>query len=123
MCVVFVWVFRVFVGICLFVLLFVLFFCFFVVVFFCLLLKYYKLNTADVDIDECAANPCANNGTCTQGNPGQFFCSCQPGYTGENCTEGTLQTQVSFLLSFFLSYLPIYLLTDLLTEGTLQTQV
>lgn len=40
-----------------------------------------------VDIDECAANPCANNGTCTQPVPGGFVCSCVLGYTGLTCEE------------------------------------
>ena len=37
-----------------------------------------------LDIDECASDPCTNNGTCTDRING-FVCSCLPGYTGSTC--------------------------------------
>ena len=50
-----------------------------------------------LDINEYSSNPCANNGVCID-----FFndysCICVAGYTGENCTIGTLIS-----CSFFLS--------------------
>ena len=53
--------------------------------------KYYKktLVTSIVilaDIDECASNPCVN-GACTDGE-NRWECTCQPGWTGENCEIG-----------------------------------
>ncbi|XP_078495665.1 uncharacterized protein LOC144751206 [Ciona intestinalis] len=37
------------------------------------------------DIDDCATNPCMNNGTCTDGVD-SYTCICVAGYTGANCT-------------------------------------
>ncbi|PFX23092.1 Fibropellin-1 [Stylophora pistillata] len=37
-----------------------------------------------IEIDECDSSPCKNNSTCTD-LIGDFFCSCQPGYTGKQC--------------------------------------
>ena len=39
------------------------------------------------DIDECNSNPCAHNGTCTDG-VNSFNCSCEEGYTGHDCETG-----------------------------------
>ena len=39
------------------------------------------------DIDECASNPCMNDGTCTDG-VNSYRCACSDGYVGENCDEG-----------------------------------
>ena len=37
----------------------------------------------------CDAKPCKNNGTCSEvdGND-NYTCSCENGYTDENCTTG-----------------------------------
>ena len=34
--------------------------------------------------DQCDSNPCQNNSICVGG-----ICECLPGYSGENCKEGT----------------------------------
>ena len=41
------------------------------------------------DIDECASDPCDNNGFCEDLTNG-FKCSCKSGYTGVNCATGNL---------------------------------
>ena len=40
------------------------------------------------DINECESDPCLNGGTCTDVING-YQCTCQPGYTGNNCNLGT----------------------------------
>ena len=41
-----------------------------------------------LDIDDCASNPCRNNGSCTD-LVNDFACSgCMPGYTGKTCETG-----------------------------------
>ena len=37
-----------------------------------------------LDVDECASNPCQNNGTCTD-EVNQFQCSCLAGFTDNVC--------------------------------------
>jgi surface protein len=37
------------------------------------------------DIDDCASNPCKNNGTCTD-DVGLYNCTCTVGYKGKNCS-------------------------------------
>ena len=39
------------------------------------------------DIDECANNPCQNNGTC-QDLLSNYTCICADGYSGPNCSTG-----------------------------------
>ena len=39
------------------------------------------------DIDECAINPCRNNGTCIDGIDG-YSCKCKQGFNGTNCEIG-----------------------------------
>ena len=41
------------------------------------------------DINDCADSPCQNNGTCTD-LVNDYNCSCIPGYTGQNCTQGKM---------------------------------
>ncbi|KAL4720618.1 hypothetical protein ACJJTC_005501, partial [Scirpophaga incertulas] len=38
----------------------------------------------DIEINECAVNPCYNNATCIDG-PADFACVCPPGWTGKTC--------------------------------------
>ena len=44
------------------------------------------------EIDECASDPCQNNGTC-EDNIGMFNCSCEPGYQGMVCEIGKHTSQ------------------------------
>ena len=37
------------------------------------------------DIDECANDPCANDGTCTTPEIADFLCTCTEGFTGNTC--------------------------------------
>lgn len=39
------------------------------------------------EIDECASNPCQNNGTCTD-LLHEFYCNCSAGFKGSNCEIG-----------------------------------
>ena len=39
------------------------------------------------DIDDCASNPCENNGTCID-LVSNYTCNCTQGYTGKNCSIG-----------------------------------
>ena len=36
------------------------------------------------DIDECASNPCQNDGICADG-VNRYDCTCESGYTGADC--------------------------------------
>lgn len=42
-----------------------------------------------LDIDECASQPCLNNGTCTD-YVDLFTCTCLPGFTDVNCGTGIM---------------------------------
>lgn len=42
------------------------------------------------DVDECKPNPCKNGATCTN-TRGSFTCTCNPGWTGSLCDQGTLK--------------------------------
>lgn len=42
-----------------------------------------------VEIDECASNPCQNDGTCID-KIAKFLCRCPPGYDGVRCENGNL---------------------------------
>ena len=56
------------------------------------------------DIDECASSPCENGGTCTQGI-NLYNCSCEPGYTGEQCEMGKSIHVSGFLINLVYSHL------------------
>ena len=36
----------------------------------------------------CDFNPCQNNATCAPSGNGGYVCTCAPGWTGQQCTEG-----------------------------------
>ena len=46
-----------------------------------------------VDINECESQPCQNGGRCDD-DDNRFTCTCQDGYTGDNCEskQNTLLT-------------------------------
>ena len=41
-----------------------------------------------LDYDECNADPCENNSTCSEADPGLYDCACTDGYEGQNCETG-----------------------------------
>ncbi|CAF1683348.1 unnamed protein product, partial [Adineta ricciae] len=43
-------------------------------------------STCNQELDECASNPCLNNGTCTDLENG-FLCRCPPEWNGTVCAE------------------------------------
>ncbi|CAF1284937.1 unnamed protein product [Adineta steineri] len=50
--------------------------------------------TCNQELDECASQPCANNGTCTDLENG-FLCHCLPEWNGTLCTESKNPCQSS----------------------------
>ena len=47
----------------------------------------------DQDLDECEAQPCRNNGTCSESaEPGDYTCACLPEYKGKDCQELKVKT-------------------------------
>ena len=38
----------------------------------------------EIDLDECASEPCVQGATCSDG-PGDYVCTCSPGYGGKEC--------------------------------------
>ncbi len=45
----------------------------------------YEGASCEVDIDECESSPCLNGGSCAQGVPGTYECTCIDGFTGDDC--------------------------------------
>nr|XP_054757444.1 fibropellin-3-like [Lytechinus pictus] len=56
-----------------------------VLTFLCICDEGYHGAHCELDIDDCAVNPCSNGGSCTDG-VNSFTCDCAPGYSGVNCT-------------------------------------
>lgn len=54
------------------------------------------------DVDECASNPCINNGRCEDG-VNQFICHCPPGYGGKRCEVDIGMFYVAYFV--FISFL------------------
>lgn len=57
-----------------------------------------------LDDDECVAiHPCPYSATCTN-TPGDFYCTCKPGYkqTGKTTCEGNFKT---FSVDYWTAYL------------------
>ena len=54
----------------------------------------YTGTLCEVEIDECASNPCVN-GECEDKVNG-FECKCEPGWTGDVCDVGELPSNVQF---------------------------
>lgn len=53
--------------------------------------RYILFNRCDVDIDECASQPCKNGGICND-LPGGFSCKCPDEFTGPLCSSPILLT-------------------------------
>lgn len=45
----------------------------------------------EIDVDDCASNPCQNGGTCADG-VNSHTCDCPPGFSGDNCETCTPTT-------------------------------
>lgn len=54
-----------------------------------LFLEGYTGVNCSVDINECAPNPCKNNGNCSDG-VNEYKCSCADRYNGTNCEFDTV---------------------------------
>ncbi|CAG5861826.1 unnamed protein product [Menidia menidia] len=52
--------------------------------FTCSCLAGFTGRRCQIDVDECASNPCQNEGTCKD-QINSFTCECRPGYTGIHC--------------------------------------
>ena len=63
--------------------------CFKFIVMLCRKRKSFCSGFCFTDKDECSSDPCANNGTCTDGI-NSFGCQCPDGYTGVKCETGKL---------------------------------
>ena len=57
----------------------------------CIILHFIFSFETCTDIDECASQPCKNNGICTDQVNG-FNCSCAPGFNGAQCETGNSRT-------------------------------
>uniref|UniRef100_A0A8C6TT76 Sushi, nidogen and EGF-like domain-containing protein 1 n=1 Tax=Neogobius melanostomus TaxID=47308 RepID=A0A8C6TT76_9GOBI len=52
--------------------------------FTCSCLAGFTGRRCQIDVDECASNPCQNGGTC-EDQINSYVCQCPPGYTGVHC--------------------------------------
>ena len=55
------------------------------------------------DLDECASNPCINNGTCSD-HVNHYTCSCAAPFNGTNCEIGTCGNVLFVRVYNFLIY-------------------
>ena len=62
-------------------------------------LLFYTGDTCEIDIDECASNPCQHDAECIQGIA-TFTCNCKPGYTGTNCETNIDECEVSWRIKY-----------------------
>ena len=62
----------------------------FIVYFMCLLQRCCIFYLFASEVNECASDPCQNNGTCRD-LVGMYRCDCEPGYNGTNCEIGKHQ--------------------------------
>ena len=53
------------------------------------------------DINECASNPCKNEGVCSDGIGG-FSCECAAGYEGDKCEISTYMLQAMCEISHYM---------------------
>ena len=49
----------------------------------------------EINIDECAVDPCENGATCVDGI-NDFVCECVPGFEGRNCQVNIDECEVGF---------------------------
>lgn len=51
---------------------------------------FYGSGNCDIDVDECASNPCQNGATCYESLSG-WTCQCAEGWSGSSCTSAVSQ--------------------------------
>ena len=54
------------------------------------------------DYDDCVGVTCQNGGTCVDG-VNSYTCNCVAGYTGSDCSSGTVTFDLYFLSYLFLN--------------------
>ena len=52
---------------------------------------------SNINGDKCASSPCKNGGTCKD-TAGGFTCTCQKGYKGKHCDQGTYSPFLFFVI-------------------------
>ena len=62
-----------------------------------------------LDIDDCASNPCQNNGTCVDGVT-SYTCKCLAGFTGAECQTSLYHLQHVYSAFFGLRYMHLLIL-------------
>jgi len=50
------------------------------------------------EVNECAANPCENGGSCVSDH-GRYFCLCRGGFTGVHCERSKRACHVSHIIT------------------------
>ena len=56
----------------------------------CLCADGFEGSLCETNINDCASNPCFNNGACIDGIS-DFDCDCQPNFIGETCQTCVLE--------------------------------
>ena len=72
---------------------------------------FYTGDTCEIDIDECASNPCQHDAECIQGIA-TFTCNCKPGYTGATCETNIDECEVSWMMASLQNQVLMYIWSE-----------